>query len=225
MKKTKPHQFLRIPHSLFNHEGIKGSTIATYAALASYADNKGFCYPSVSSIAGRAGISLATARRECAHLVSLGYLQITPHHVGTRQSSNHYLLKWQSGELSRQENGSQNEQGEVIEFATPTPIENDGRSRIILNKNHLSTATELVERLWSPAGRAQSKKTVITAIETALINGCTQSELSSALLRLNSQAAYISSFSLQKELAPKSSFKGLLQADIPTDWSTQSEDI
>ena len=225
MKKPPARQFLRIPHSLLASEGVKGSTIATYAALASYADNKGFCYPSVASIAKRAGISIAIARRECSNLDALGYLEITPHMVESRQTSNRYLLKWQSGEVSNTQQDYQKDEGRAIENATPPTIENDGRTRIILNQSHLTTATELVSNLWSPTGKAQSRKAVISVINTALENGCSQSELSSALLRLNSKPDYITGYSLQRELTTEPSFRGKLAADKEVDWSKESTDL
>ena len=228
MKKPPPRQFLRIPHSLLASKEVKGLTIATYAALASYADNKGFCYPSVASIAKRAGISIAPARRECSNLASLGYLDITPHHLGTRQTSNHYRLKWQSGDMEKdekEEKDYQKEEAGAIANAAPPTSENDGRTRIILNKNHLSTATQLVDELWTPAGKAQNLKAVVSVIKTALENGCSQSELAHALKGLNTKGSYISAFSLQRELTPESSFKGGLLADMKTDWSKESEDL
>ena len=225
MKKTNPRQFLRIPHSLLANEGVKGSTIATYAALASYADSKGFCYPSVASIAKRAGISVATARRECANLVALGYLEITPHHLGTRQTSNHYLLKWQSGDMETTEKDHQKDEAGTNENEAHPTIENDGRTRIILNNNHLTTATELVDELWSSTGKAQNSKAVIGMIKTALENGCSQSDLALALKGLNAKGSYISAYSLQRELTSESSFKGGLAADKKVDWSKESENL
>lgn len=119
----------------------------------------------------------------------------------------------------------QKDEAGTIENDAPPTIENDGRTRITFNNNHLSTATELVAELWSPMGKAQNTKAVVSVIKTTLENGCSQSELASALTGLNAKGSYISAYPLQRELNPQPSMKGELMADKEVDWSNESEDL
>jgi hypothetical protein len=224
-KPSNPRQFVRIPHTLFAAGGVKSSTIATYAALASFADSSGFCFPSVAAIAERAGLSLAIARRECVRLKSLGYLRVEPHHIGARQTSNRYLLTWQSAEGIKSESEYQKEEGGTSEITALPTTKSDGRTKIIINDNQQTIAEQLVEKAWSATGKAQRREAVVKVVKTARENGCSDEALLTALKILNTENAYISAYSLQSNLKGKPLFKGGLLADQEKDWSKESSDL
>jgi len=226
MSKTNPRQYVRIPHSLLTTDGIKASSIATYAALASYADKEGFSYPSVPSIAKRAGLSEKIARRECDRLVKLGYLIKTPHFDGPKlQRSNRYTLTWQRDNVSinAQEEGQKRQTPGVVSASGPTG-ESDTRTNLNNNYNHLTTATSLVEKAWNPKGKTQRKQGVVRLVADSLENGIAADQLEAALKRLDREGRFVSSYSVHPALNPKPLFPGFAP-DRQHDWSTASENL
>ena len=226
MSKTNPRQYVRIPHSLFTTDGIKASTIATYAALASYADKDGFSWPSVPSIAKRAGLSEKITRRECQRLIELGYLTKSKHFDGTGlQRSNRYILTWQREMVVEKDSTEQLKRQTPLTFPSNSgPSKSDTRTNSNKdNYNHLTTAAELVENSWDAGGKTQTKRAVIRIVATALENGVEQQKLLEALAKLSQLDIYISAYSLSSALNPKPLTK--LRADEKVDWSSQSEDL
>ena len=226
MSKTNPHQYVRIPHSLLTTDGIKASSIAVYAALASYADKDGFSWPSVPSIAKRAGLSEKITRRECKRLVELGYLIKTPHFDGPKlQRSNRYTLTWQRDNVSQnaQEKGRKHQTPGVVLASGPSG-ESDTRTNFNDNYNHLTTATSLVEKAWNPKGKTQRKEGVARIVADSVENGIAADQLEAALRQLDREGRYVSSFSLGAALNLKPLLPDL-PADRPYDWSSVSEEF
>jgi hypothetical protein len=60
-------------HALFDHM-LSGPEKLTLFAISSYADDTGFAFPSMATIAARLGIGRATVKRHVARLVEVGYL-------------------------------------------------------------------------------------------------------------------------------------------------------
>ena len=225
MSKTNPRQYVRIPHSLMTTDGIKASSIATYAALASYADKDGFSYPSVPSIAKRAGLSVKIARRECDRLVKLGYLVRTPHFDGPKQQrSNRYTLTWQRDNVATNvpETRQKRQTPGVVSASGPTGI-SDTRTNSTNNYNHLTTAADLVEASWSPQGKTQNKQGVARIVAVSLENGISPEKLEAALKILDRDRKYVSDFSLGAALNPKPLIT--LAADKKVDWDYESEEF
>ena len=222
MSKTNPNQFVRIPMSLIATDGVKASTIATYASLASYADRKGFSFPSVPSIAKRAGLSEKVARRECKTLVELGYLERRTHFDATDgQRSNRYILTWQRDDIDgKTTEGEKKSKGGGVDFTTAPDGGNARLTKSILNQSQQSI---IVADSWSTAGKTQRKAGVIRVIQDALENGVDEEELRKALAKLNQLNVYISAYSLGTALNPKR-LKSL-NADRKVDWNLESEDL
>ena len=226
MSKTNPKQYVRIPMTLLTTDGTKASTIATYASLASYADRKGFSFPSVPSIAKRAGLSEKVARRECKNLVELGYLERRAHFDATDgQRSNRYILTWQRDDVDgKTTEGEQNSKSGGVDFTTAPDGENARLTKSILNHTQQSIiAADIVADSWSTAGKTQRKTGVIRVIQDALGNGIDEEELRKALAKLNQLNVYISAYSLGTALHPKP-LKSL-NADRKVDWNLESEDL
>lgn len=225
MSKTNPKQYVRIPMTLLTTDGTKASTIATYASLASYADRKGFSFPSVPSIAKRAGLSEKVARRECKTLVELGYLERRTHFDATDgQRSNRYILTWQRDDLDgKSTEGEQISKSSGVDLATAPGSENARLTKSILNQSQQSIiAADIVADSWSIVGKTQRKTGVIRIIQDALENGNDEEELRKALAKLNQLNVYISAYSLSTALHPKP--RGTLNADKKVDWTLESED-
>ena len=226
MSKTNPNQFVRIPMSLISTDGVKASTIATYASLASYADRKGFSFPSVPSIAKRAGLSEKVARRECKTLVELGYLERRTHFDATDgQRSNRYILTWQRDDIDgKTTEGEKKSKGGGVDFTTAPDGGNARLTKSILNQSQQSIiAADIVADSWSTAGKTQRKAGVIRVIQDALENGVDEEELRKALAKLNGLNVYISAYSLSTALHPKP-LKSI-NADKKVNWSLESEDL
>jgi DNA-binding MarR family transcriptional regulator len=224
MTRTNPRQYVRIPQSLLTTDGIKASTIATYASLASFADRKGFSFPSVPSIAKRAGLSEKIARRECDRLVSLGYLERKAHFdTSEGQRSNRYTLIWQreSTEESRP-TPEQNGEGTGIDLASPPSSKMDTLTRSTINQPQQSIlAAEIVARSWRSHGKTQKAVSVIRLVSDALTNGLEVEKLEKALTELSRSNSYVSAYSLNAALNPKPLFT--LPADRKTNWEGESE--
>ena len=226
MTRTNPRQYVRIPQTLLTTDGIKASTIATYASLASFADRKGFSFPSVPSIAKRAGLSEKIARRECDRLVSLGYLERRAHFdVSEGQRSNRYILLWQK--KSSEENTStpeQNSEGTGIVLASAPSSDMDTLTRSTNNQPQQSIlAAEIVAKNWRSFGKTQKEVSVIRLVNDALTNGLEVEKLEKALAELSRSNSYVSAYSLNAALNPKPLFT--LPADRKTNWESESEDL
>ena len=226
MARTNPRQYVRIPQTLLTTDGIKASTIATYASLASYADRKGFSFPSVPSIAKRAGLSEKIARRECDRLVSLGYLERRAHFDASEgQRSNRYILIWQKE--SSEESASapkQNIEGTGIVLASAPSSDMDTLTRSTNNQPQQSIlAAEIVAKNWRSFGKTQKEVSVIRLVNDALTNGLEVEKLEKALAELSRSNSYVSAYSLNAALNPKPLFT--LPADRKTNWESESEDL
>ncbi len=226
MTKTNPKQYVRIPMTLITTGGIKASTIATYAALASYADRKGFSFPSVASIAKRAGLSEPITRRECNRLVDLGYLERRAHFDETNgQRSNRYVLTWQRDDVDdNTKGGERNLKSSGVDLASPRGGKNKRLTKSISNQPQQSTyAADIVESTWSPVGKTQQKESVIRLVVDALNNGIEAERIGQALQSLNQINAYVSAYSLSAALNPKP--RSQMNADKKVDWSNVGEEF
>lgn len=70
--------FFMLPHAFIEerlHE-VNGAELKAYIALRSWADRDGRCFPSVESIAERAGLSRSTAKAALHRLQELGWIRI-----------------------------------------------------------------------------------------------------------------------------------------------------
>ena len=235
MTRTNPRQYVRIPQTLLTTDGIKASTIATYASLASFADRKGFSFPSVPSIAKRAGLSEKIARRECNRLVSLGYLERRAHFDESEgQRSNRYILIWQK-ESSEESTTSpkQISEGTGIALASASAGDIETLTRSITNQQQQSIlAAEIVANNWSPLGTAQREASVIRYVNDSLTNGVEVGKLEKALSELSRTNSYVSDYSLTAALNPKPLYTlpadrplYTLPADRKTDWEKQSDKL
>ena len=210
--------------TLLMNTNAKGATIATYAALASYADKKGFSFPSVPSIAKRAGISVKVARRECDRLVVLGYLERKPHYdLSEGQRSNRYVLTWQRGDSLLTPVGVESDgSGSTVDFALAPTSKNDGLTTCSSNQRQQSiTAAEIVTSAWSAEGKTQNKNAVIRAIATCLENGIPAEKLLNALSSLDQVEVQINSFTLNSALHPKRN--KTIAADKENTWPSTDE--
>ena len=224
MTKTNQRQYIRIPQTLLTTDGIKASTIATYASLASFADRKGFSFPSVPSIAKRAGLSEKIARRECDRLVNLGYLERRAHFdISEGQRSNRYILLWQkvSSEESTEAPELKNERTR-IHIPTAPAGDIDTLTRSTSNQQQQSIlAVEIVAKSWSSQGKTQKEMSVIRLVSDALTNGIEADKLEKALTELRRTNSYVSAYSLTVALNPKPLFT--LPADQKINWESESE--
>ena len=226
MSRTNPRQYVRIPMTLLAADGVKASTIATYASLASYADRKGFSFPSVPSIAKRAGLSEKVARRECNRLVELGYLERRAHFDDTDgQRSNRHVLTWQRDDVEEKTSGEkQFSKSAGGDSASAPSSENARLTNSITNQSQQSIlAADIVANSWSALGKTQRKEGVLRIVADALENGIDEEELRKALAKLNQVNVYISAYSLSTALHPKP--LNTLNADKKVDWSKESEDL
>lgn len=226
MAKTNPRQYVRIPMSLLTTDGVKAATIATYAALASYADRKGFSFPSVPSIAKRAGLSEKVARRECDRLVKLGLLERRAHFDESEgQRSNRYVLTWQRDDVEEKTpGGEQNRNSSGVDSATAPSSQSDGLTKSIINQTQQSIlAAEIVANAWSSSGKLQRREAVLRLIIEALSNGIESAPLRKALEELNRSNRYVSGYSLSTALNSKPFTT--LAADRKVDWSKESEQL
>ena len=227
MNLNNPKQYVRIPMELFAAQGVKASTIATYASLASYADKKGFCFPSVPTIAERAGLSEKVARRECKKLVELGYLERRTHFDEIYgQRSNRFTLTWQRDDtvektVAKRKNGD----GSADNSVSNPGSENDRLTRSIINQRQQTKrlAADIVTDVWSSSGKTQRKEAVIEIVADALENEIEVENLRKALSKLNGINTYVSAYSLNTALYPKP--VPTLNADKKVDWSSESEDF
>jgi hypothetical protein len=82
-------------HALFDHM-LSGPEKLTLFAISSYADDTGFAFPSMATIAARLGIGRATVKRHVARLVEVGYLSKQRRlKTGGGWSSNGYFVNVQ----------------------------------------------------------------------------------------------------------------------------------
>ena len=227
MATPKHAQFVRVPMSLLTTDGVKGTTLATYAALASFADPAGHCFPSVPTIAKRAGVAEKTARAECKRLVRLGYLSIAAH-MGEKggQTSNRYTLLWQQKALAEKADPLVPiDQSPRSKMEREDGGEMDTRSITSSIKSHKTTAAELVASCWSAEGKAQSKAGVISVIATALNNKVPATDLEKALSILNNSGAFVSAYSLTAALQPPKPLFHTIAADKKVDWAKEREEM
>ena len=216
MTRTNPRQYVRIPQTLLTCDGIKASTIATYASLASYSDRKGFSYPSVPSIAKRAGLSEKIARRECDRLVKLGYLEKRSHFdASDGQRSNRYTLIWQKEDTTETtEPVEQKSKSSPIVSDIAPRSDNERLTRSTKNQQQQSNAAaEIVANSWRSQGKTQR----------ILTNGISAETLEKALRELSRTNSYVSAYSLSTALNPKPLFT--IEADKKIDWNNESEEL
>ena len=226
MARTNPRQYVRIPQTLLTSDGVKASTIATYASLASYADRKGFSFPSVPSIAKRAGLSEKIARRECDRLVKLGYLERRAHFDASEgQRSNRYTLIWQKDDTAKTtELVGQNDESSGLVSDTAPSSESERLTRSTKNQQQQSIeAAQIVTNSWRSQGKTQRIESVIRLVNDALLNGIDAQKLETALAELSRTNSYVSAYSLTSALNPKPLFT--LEADRKVDWAKESENL
>ena len=226
MTRTNPRQYVRIPQTLLTCDGIKASTIATYASLASYSDRKGFSYPSVPSIAKRAGLSEKIARRECDRLVKLGYLEKRSHFdASDGQRSNRYTLIWQKEDTTETtEPVEQKSKSSPIVSDIAPRSDNERLTRSTKNQQQQSNAAaEIVANSWRSQGKTQRIESVIRLVSDALTNGISAETLEKALRELSRTNSYVSAYSLSTALNPKPLFT--IEADKKIDWNNESEEL
>lgn len=231
---SQPYQHVRIPLSLLlESPGVRSATIATYVALASFANVEGKAWPSVKTLAGRAKVSQATVRKEIKRLECFNLLVVQPRTQIVKgkpmSTSNIYLLPWHKKYLANHSKDvpvSDMNQGEGKGDTTPTTKRDRGTTTNI-NHNQMNhkaerkQADELVARAWSSKGSTQSQKDISSIIEISMTNGISIEKLEAALKQLARDGAYISKFSLAQALNPKP-LKGQLQADMAYNRSQES---
>lgn len=231
---SQPYQHVRIPLSLLlESSGVRAATIATYVALASFANVEGKAWPSIKTLAGRAKVGQATVRKEIKRLQSFGLLVVQPRTEIVKgkpmSTSNLYLLPWHKKYLANNSKDirvSDMNQGEGKGDTTPT-IKRDRGTTTNINYNQMNQraerrqADELVARVWSSKGSTQSQKDISSIIEISIKNGISIEKLETALKQLAREGTYISKFSLAQALNPKT-MKGQLQADMPYDRRQES---
>lgn len=224
---SNPRQFVRIPHSLLTRPGIRAATIATYAALASYANREGLAWPSIPSIAKRAGLSEKVARRECLVLVQLGYLDSTPHYDASGgQRSNRYTLLWQQGLTEETHPLPSKLAGAGSESTSGGGVENDSRTIRTSNENHPTTAdtvsaARLVAENWTAHNKSQGVKSVIKVVQESLTNGVAPAELAAALRELDRSKSFVSELSITLARSTPGRRSGTLKADQKVDWDQE----
>lgn len=231
---SHPHQHVRIPLSLLlESPGVRSGTIATYVALASFANAEGKAWPSIKTLAGRAKVCQATIRKEIKRLQSIGLLVVQPRTEIVKgkpvSTSNLYLLPWHKKYLANNSKDllvSDMNQGKGEGDTTPTTKRDRGTTTNI-NHNQMNhkaerkQADELVARTWSSKGSTQSQKDISSIIEISIKNGISIEKLEVALKQLARDGTYISKFSLAQALNPKP-LKGQLPADRPFDRSQET---
>lgn len=231
---SQPYQHVRIPLSLLlESPGLKSATIATYVALASFANVEGEAWPSIKTLAGRAKVGQATVRKEIKRLQSFGLLVVQPRTTIVKgkplSTSNLYSLPWHKKYLANSSKDirvSDMNQGEGKGETTPTAKQNRGTTTSV-NHNQMNhraerrQADELVARVWSSKGSTQSQRDISSIIEISMANGISIEKLEAALIQLATEGTYISKFSLAQALNPKA-MKGQLRADMPFDRSQET---
>ena len=86
-------QFIVIPSAPLHDTRVPPSALATLAALASFADRDGRCWPSIAAIVDRTGTSASTVRRHLRILRDRGYLRVRSRHAASGdQTSNWFQL-------------------------------------------------------------------------------------------------------------------------------------
>jgi len=70
-------RFAVIPAALFDDARVDHHLLAVYGALALFTDEKGYCWPSLDTLAGKLRLSRASVSRYVAQLVELGYVERT----------------------------------------------------------------------------------------------------------------------------------------------------
>lgn len=231
---SQPYQHVRIPLSLLvESPGVRSATIATYVALASFANVEGKAWPSIKTLAGRAKVGQATVRKEIKRLQSFGLLVVQPRTEIVKgkpmSTSNLYLLPWHKKYLSNNSKDllvSDMNQGEGKGDTTPTTKRDRGTTTNINHnqmnhKDQRKQADELVARVWSSQGSTQSQKDISSIIEISMTNGISIEKLETALKQLASDGAYISKFSLAQALNLKP-LRGQLKADMPYNRSLET---
>jgi Helix-turn-helix domain len=85
----KREPFAIIPLSVLNDERLSGRDVRVYAALSTFSDKEGRCWPSHKTIAERCGIRAKDIAEHTARLVACGHLTMTRR--GKRQTNTYTL--------------------------------------------------------------------------------------------------------------------------------------
>ena len=95
---TLPRVHVRIPPALIDAD-ISDGAFRLAVLLASYANGRRLCWPSMRTIAGRLGCHYDTARRRLHELEVAGLVQVTPRTDNGRQIPSLIRLAWSFTDL------------------------------------------------------------------------------------------------------------------------------
>ncbi len=68
--------FAAVPERAVDDKRLGNAGFRVLAALCSYADKDGHCFPGLGTIGGRLGITRQAVQRQVRHLKSLGYVNV-----------------------------------------------------------------------------------------------------------------------------------------------------
>ena len=92
MSDSVDHPFAIVPARMLNE--VKATSVVVYAVLAEHANADQECWPSVSRIARRAGVTTGTVRSACKELESAGWVTVRGRATEEgRQTSNLYKIR------------------------------------------------------------------------------------------------------------------------------------
>lgn len=93
-KEPEQEKFSAVRHWLIKARGIGAYEIAVYSVLAMYADNDGYCYPSVATIAAHLECSVRQVKKVLGILAELKIVHILPRYgKDGSQTSNLYRIE------------------------------------------------------------------------------------------------------------------------------------
>ncbi len=81
-----------VPEWVIVHPGLSDRAFRLYVLLARYGTSPDDCFPRISTLADRLGVSDATVQRGLRELVAAGCVTVVPRFEGGRQTSNGYQL-------------------------------------------------------------------------------------------------------------------------------------
>lgn len=98
MPKLKSGKYGKVSQNVVEDRRLNKTDILLMIALGTYADQRGYCWPSVTTLAESIGVGVRYVRRRLKHLEELGHIQrISRYDDQGRQTSNGYLVKIVSG--------------------------------------------------------------------------------------------------------------------------------
>lgn len=89
--KYKKGEFVTVPN-IKSLEGLKPQLQAIFVYICTHANEKGVCFPSIGTLAKKAGVSYRTASNSVGELSDLGFLKKRNVKVAGRQTSNTYQI-------------------------------------------------------------------------------------------------------------------------------------